>query len=670
MTSSPPQGLDRRLGLAVLLPALVVGIAGAALSGAVVAYVIGDPGPVMRWTALISRILRDVAATATIGFLLVGAFLAPETRRTSRRAQLTRLAAASGSLWLVTLVVSVVAEFADISGLAPTQPNFWAQFFGLTWELSTTRMTVLAAIFVAILVVICSAPRGTTGLAWAFVLGWLALMPQALAGHASVAGDHMSAVNGLAVHLVAVTTWAGGLLAILVMRRSLHPHLAVVVRRFSTIAVWSYAALALSGLLIAWIGMAGLGDLRSGYGALLLIKVGALVVLGYVGWLHRRGMIARLEKDDGDSAAFVRLAVGELLLMGVALGAAVALARTPPPSSDVLSPDPTSVYELTGYPDPGPVPDRAWISVWHNDWLWIAVAAVAVFVYLRWVHRLHKRGDRWPLWQSLIWVLGWAIFVYSMCGVTGVYGRIMFSWHMIMHMTVAMLVPLLLVPAAPITLALRALPARHDKTMGPREFILQLVHSRYLRVVANPVVAAVIFFFSLATFYFTPLFYYALATHTGHVLMTVHFLASGYLFAWVLVGTDPGPRRWPPLVLLVVLFATISFHAFLGVVITDSHALLAPEFFTRLGLGWLPDPIEDQHKAGAIAWGIGEAPTLALAIMVTIQWLRQDRRETERWDRQAERDHDAELAAYNARLAKIAEHDRELAARDKTHQRH
>lgn len=229
---------------------------------------------------------------------------------------------------------------------------------------------------------------------------------------------------------------------------------------------------------------------------------------------------------------------------------------------------------------------------------------------------------------------------------------------MIMHMTVAMIVPLLLVPAAPITLALRALPARRDATRGPRELILAVVHSHYLRIFANPIVAAVMFFFSLATFYFTPLFSYALTTHTGHILMTVHFLLSGYLFAWVLVGTDPGPVKWSPLILLVVLFATISFHAFLGVVITGSNNLMAPDFFGRLGLPWMTDPLADQHTAGAIAWGIGEAPTLVLALMVALQWLRQDRRETERTDRQADRDHDADLTAYNAYLSGIAAQDR------------
>ena len=196
------------------------------------------------------------------------------------------------------------------------------------------------------------------------------------------------------------------------------------------------------------------------------------------------------------------------------------------------------------------------------------------------------------------------------------------------------------------------------RSLGPRELILAVLHSRYLQVVANPVVAAVIFFFSLATFYFTPLFFYALATHTGHVLMTVHFLLSGYLFTWVLIGTDPGPRRWPPLVLLVVLFATISFHAFLGVVITDSATLLAPDFYTELGLGWLPDPLADQRLGGAFAWGSGEFPTVILAIIVAIQWMRQDRRESARLDRQAERDNDAELTAYNETLAKLAARER------------
>ena len=111
--------------------------------------------------------------------------------------------------------------------------------------------------------------------------------------------------------------------------------------------------------------------------------------------------------------------------------------------------------------------------------------------------------------------------------------------------------------------------------------------------------------------------------------------------------------------LLVILFATISFHAFFGVALTGSETLLAPDFFHQLNLPWGPDPLADQHRAGEIAWGVGELPTLVLAVVVAVQWFRRDEQETRRKDRQADRDGDAELRAYNeylARLRKEAEH--------------
>ena len=275
-------------------------------------------------------------------------------------------------------------------------------------------------------------------------------------------------------------------------------------------------------------------------------------------------------------------------------------------------------------------------------------------LYLAGVVRLRRRGDAWPVLRTVCWVLGWALFVWATCSAPGIWGRVLFSMHMVMHMAVAMTVPLLLVPGAPVTLALRALKPRPDKTWGPREVLLQVVHSRAMRVLANPVVAASLFFFSLAAFYWTGLFQLSLTTHTGHLLMMAHFLLTGYLFVWVLIGIDPGPPRWSPLMLLVILFATISFHAFFGVALTGSETLLAPDFFGQINLPWGPDPLADQHRAGEIAWGFGEAPTLILAVVVAVQWFRRDEQETRRKDRQADRDGDAELKAYNEHLAPAA----------------
>jgi putative copper resistance protein D len=496
-------------------------------------------------------------------------------------------------------------------------------------------------------------------MAWLAAVAVVGLLPLALAGHAAGAEDHGTAVNALAVHLVGVTVWVGGLVALAIMRPALGRDLAPTVERFSVLAGWCFAAVALSGVQSAFIRVNGWSDLGTRYGLLLVVKTVALVLLGYAGWRHRRALLPALRATrsataegsaSSATAAFVRLVVAELVVMGVAVGVAVALSRSAPPVPDEALPDASPAFSLTGYPAPPRLEASSWLTTWRTDWLWLGLAVLAVGLYVAGWLRLRRRGDAWPAHRLVLWVLGWAVFVYATCGAPGVYGAVLFSTHMLMHMAVAMLVPLLLVPAAPILLALRALHARPDKTWGPRELVLQVVHSRALRVLSNPVVAAALFFFSLAIFYYSPLFELALRTHTGHVLMMLHFLTTGYLFVWVLIGIDPGPKKWPPLMLLVVLFATMSFHAFFGVVMTGSTTLLAPEFFEAVKLPWMTDPLGDQHEAGAIAWGIGEAPTVALTLLVAIAWVRSDRAETKRKDRQADRDGDAELAAYNAHL--------------------
>ena len=76
------------------------------------------------------------------------------------------------------------------------------------------------------------------------------------------------------------------------------------------------------------------------------------------------------------------------------------------------------------------------------------------------------------------------------------------------------------------------------------------------------------------------------------------------------------------------------------------------DWYGAMGRVWGLPPLEDQQYGGGIAWSVGEIPTVALAIVVAIQWARSDEREAKRLDRAADRDGDAELAAYNAMLAK------------------
>jgi putative copper resistance protein D len=251
-------------------------------------------------------------------------------------------------------------------------------------------------------------------------------------------------------------------------------------------------------------------------------------------------------------------------------------------------------------------------------------------------------------------LLGTALLVWLTSGGPAAYGRVSFSGHMIGHMSLSMVVPIFLVVGAPITLALRAVQARRDGTRGPREWLLGALETRFVKVVSHPVVAAVLFAFSLLVFYYSSLLELALTTHLGHELMHAHFLLAGYLFVNALIGVDPGPARPPYPMRLLLLFATMGFHAFFGVALTQGTGVLQEAFFASLHRPWHQDLLADQRLGGGIAWGLGEIPTLALALVLAVQWSRSDDREARRLDRAADRDGDAELAAYNAMLARLA----------------
>lgn len=290
--------------------------------------------------------------------------------------------------------------------------------------------------------------------------------------------------------------------------------------------------------------------------------------------------------------------------------------------------------------------------------MWALIALFGLAFYLAGVIRLARRGDHWSLPKTLFWSAAMILLLFTTSSGLYVYGVYLFSVHMIAHMILSMAIPLLMVLATPVTLAARAIHARGDGSRGPREWILAAVHSRYLGIIGHPLVAAPVFALSLIVFYYTPLFRWALSDHLGHQWMTVHFILTGYLFALALLDGDPHPNRPPYPLRLVIVLATMAFHAFFGLSLILGESLLAPEWFGAMGREWGLPPLEDQQQGGELAWGLGEIPTLVLAILVTWSWSRGDDREQKRRDRQADRTEDEELRAYNQMLQERAEADR------------
>jgi len=325
---------------------------------------------------------------------------------------------------------------------------------------------------------------------------------------------------------------------------------------------------------------------------------------------------------------------------------------------DTGGPTTTPAAWLTGDPLPPELTPLSYVTEWKFDLAWTLVCVFGAILYLGGVLRLRRRGDRWPAGRTVAWLLGLALLFYVTNGALNAYEQYLFSQHMLAHMMLTMLIPLVLVLGAPVTLALRAAAKRGDGSWGGREWILWGVQTPFSKVVTNPVVAAAIFAGSLWVFYFSPIFRWAMVDHIGHQWMIIHFLISGYLFSLTMIGIDPVPRRFPYPLRLVVLFATMASHAFFGVTIMTGHGLMLADWFGAMGRTWGAPPLQDQTTGGGIAWGIGELPTLALALIVSIQWSRNDEKIQKRKDRAADRSGDAELMAYNEMLARQAARDR------------
>ncbi|MER8070376.1 cytochrome c oxidase assembly protein [Streptomyces sp. NPDC094034] len=268
------------------------------------------------------------------------------------------------------------------------------------------------------------------------------------------------------------------------------------------------------------------------------------------------------------------------------------------------------------------------------------------------VLRLRRRGDSWPVGRTVAFVLGVLTVALVMCTKLNDYGMVMFSVHMVQHMIISMVSPILLLLGAPVTLALRALPVAGRGHKGPRELLLALLHSRYVRIVSHPAFTIPLFIASLYGLYFTPLFDFLMESKTGHIAMMVHFLAVGLVFFWPIMGIDPGPHRPGYVMRMLELFAGMPFHAFFGIALMmASEPMVAAYRDPPASLGI--DALTDQNAAGGIAWAFSEIPSVLVLIALVYQWYRSEQRQAKRSDRAADRDGDKELAAYNAYLASL-----------------
>lgn len=272
---------------------------------------------------------------------------------------------------------------------------------------------------------------------------------------------------------------------------------------------------------------------------------------------------------------------------------------------------------------------------------------VAAAVYLYGVHRLKQRGDHWPAGRTVAFLAG-GLGSLAAVTVTGIeaYDTTLISVHMVQHMVLSMVGPIFLALGAPVTLALRTLPVRY------RKMLLAVLHSGVVRVLTFPLVAFGLFIANPFVLYFTGLYRATLEHAWLHEFIHVHFIVTGCLFFWPLLGLDPLPNRWPYPARALLMVLSVPFHTVLGLTIMQSKTLLGGDWYPNLHLSWM-NPVDDQVTAGGILWAGGEIVSVTMLGILVLQWIKQSEREAKRIDRALDRAEAEERAAAAPGATKI-----------------
>jgi len=604
------------------------------------------------------KFLNLIGGFAVVGALLSMAFLVVNKNGflTTSGEQVRRLLKISSIIWVVGAFGTIIFTLAQILGTTLSDALDPTVIRSFLTQISLGKYLAFQALMATIVLIFSFSTKKIEFLIILLALSIAGLVAPVFESHAASSGSHSLVIGSLVIHVIALSLWVGGVIALGTLSAQDRP---TAVPRFSQMALWSAMAVVASGTVNAWARLNFVDAWNSSYAFVVLGKIVATVILLWIGYLHRKTLS---NKESINWVGFAKILTVEAAIMVVTVLMGTWLSTN-------SSPDRPGVQEfnpalsIVGVPTP-PEPTLARVLFsYEPNALMIGLLTLLVALYIKGVVVLTKRGDKWPVGRTVAFALGIAATNFATSGGLGLYAQFSFSYHMMSHMVLGMIAPIGLVLGAPMTLALRTLPqGRNSEERGVRGSLLAALHSKIGVIYTNPIVALAIFDGSLFALYFTDLFAVLMQSHVGHLFMSLHFLAAGFLFFFIIIGVDPNPRRVHHLVQIVILFAAMSIHAFFSVALMSTTTLIDNGFYASLQTPWLGDPLVDQKLGGSIGWAMGEIPILIALVATFINWMRDDSREAKRIDRntarQAAMGEPDDLANYNQYLQELAQRDR------------
>ncbi|MBD8068702.1 cytochrome c oxidase assembly protein [Bacillus sp. PS06] len=190
--------------------------------------------------------------------------------------------------------------------------------------------------------------------------------------------------------------------------------------------------------------------------------------------------------------------------------------------------------------------------------LLVILFSLLIAVYVISVFLSNRHYKRWPTYRLFSWGLGVLCISAIFIGPIADRSHVDFTFHMLGHVLLGMVAPFLIVLSAPMTLLMRSLNVRAARQLS------KLLKSFPLRILINPLVAAVINMGGLWILYTTELY---AAMHQRlflYLFIHIHVFIAGYLYIASMIYIDPTPHRTPFLTRAIILVLASTSHGILS----------------------------------------------------------------------------------------------------------
>jgi putative membrane protein len=234
------------------------------------------------------------------------------------------------------------------------------------------------------------------------------------------------------------------------------------------------------------------------------------------------------------------------------------------------------------------------------------VLAVLIYILLALVS--NRRHKRWPFYRYLYWIFGVLSASIALIGPIANLAHVNFTMHMVGHLFLGMLAPLLLAHAAPVTLLMRTL------SVGSARRLSRVLKSISVSIYSNPVVASILNIGGLWVLYTTELYSLMQDNLLLHIVVHTHVFLAGYLYTISILYIDPAPHRYGFVFRAVVLILSLA-----------AHGTLSKYIYAHPPVGV---PSEQAEVGGMVMYYGGDLVEIVLIFLFCQQWYKATRPRT------------------------------------------